>query len=66
MLGIRLPPGVPKLAKSSVLSIKLGLMLDNGLLPAAMLLACRIADAEAYRQCEIKQRALADWIRAGE
>ena len=39
MLGIRLPPGVPKLAKSSVLSIKLGLMLDNGRLPAAMLLA---------------------------
>lgn len=40
-----------------------GLSLDD---QAAMLLACRIADAEAYRQCEIKQRALADWIRAGE
>lgn len=40
-----------------------GLSLDD---QAAMLLACRLADAEAYRACEVKQRALADWIRAGE
>lgn len=30
---------------------------------AAMILACRLADAEAYRACEVKQKALADWIR---
>lgn len=39
MLGMRLPPGVPKVAKASGLSIKLGLMLDNGRLPAAIWLA---------------------------
>lgn len=32
---------------------------------AALILACRISDAEAYRQCEVKQRALIDWINAG-
>ena len=35
MLGMRLPPGVPKAAKSVGLSRKLGLMLDSGRLPAA-------------------------------
>jgi len=29
---------------------------------AALVLACRIADAEAYRVCEIRHRSLADWI----
>lgn len=28
----------------------------------AMILACRIADAEAYRRCEVKQKALAEWV----
>ena len=31
----------------------------------ALILACRIADAEAYRACEVKQRALVDWINSG-
>lgn len=39
-----------------------GMTLDD---QAALLLACRLADSEAYRQCEVKQRALADFIRAG-
>lgn len=33
---------------------------------AAMILACRIADAEAYRACQVKQKALADWIMDGK
>lgn len=33
---------------------------------AAMELACKIADAAAYRACQVKQKALADWIRDGE
>lgn len=28
----------------------------------AMILACKIADAEAYRKCEAKQEALAGWV----
>jgi len=28
----------------------------------AMILACKIADAEAYRKCEAKHDALAKWI----
>ncbi len=39
MLGMRLPPGVPKAVNSSRLSMKVGLMLDNGRLPPAMALA---------------------------
>ncbi len=39
MLGMRLPPGVPKLVNSLGLSMKVGLMLDSGRLPAAMALA---------------------------
>lgn len=30
----------------------------------AMILACKIADSEAYRKCELKQKALAEWVRA--
>ena len=29
---------------------------------AAMVLACRIADAEAYRTCEARHRQLVDWV----
>lgn len=29
----------------------------------ALLLACKIADAEAYRKCQAKQEALADWVK---
>jgi hypothetical protein len=29
---------------------------------AAMILACRIADSEAYRKCEAKHRSLVDFI----
>jgi len=39
MLGMRLPPGVPKAANSSTLSMKVGLMLDSGRLPPEMALA---------------------------
>jgi hypothetical protein len=28
----------------------------------AMILACHIADMEAYRKCQAKQEALATWI----
>lgn len=28
----------------------------------AMMLACKIADAEAYRKCALKQKALADFV----
>lgn len=28
----------------------------------AMILACKVADAEAYRRCEAKHRALAEWV----
>jgi hypothetical protein len=31
----------------------------------ALLLGCKEADAEAYRKCEVKQKALSDWIRRG-
>jgi len=30
---------------------------------AAMLLACKISDSEAFRACEAKNRALVDWIQ---
>lgn len=30
----------------------------------AMILACKIADAESYRRCEAKQAALSDWVRS--
>jgi hypothetical protein len=33
---------------------------------AAMVLACRIADAEAARRCERRHRELVEWIRRGE
>ncbi len=36
-----------------------GLTLDE---QGAMLLACRIADAEAYRACEAKHSSLVDFI----
>lgn len=36
-----------------------GLTLDE---QGAMLLACRIADSEAYRTCEAKHSALVDFI----
>lgn len=28
----------------------------------AMILACHVADAEAYRRCALKQEALSEWI----
>ena len=28
----------------------------------AMILACKIADAEAYRLCSLKQETLAEWV----
>ncbi len=30
----------------------------------AMILACHIADMEAYRKCQVKQESLAEWIKA--
>ena len=30
----------------------------------AMILACKIADDEAYRRCEAKQSAFSSWIKA--
>lgn len=30
----------------------------------AMILACKLADAEQYRKCETKQQALVKWIEA--
>lgn len=30
----------------------------------AMILACKIADAEAYRKCEAKHAALVKWVGA--
>ncbi len=39
MLGMRLPPGVPKLVNSLALSMKVGLMLDSGRLPPEIALA---------------------------
>ena len=30
----------------------------------AMILACKIADAEAYRKCSAKQEALSEWMEA--
>ena len=28
----------------------------------ALILGCKEADAEAYRRCSVKQKALSDWI----